>query len=104
MIEWKDETSYSRGERGEVEPRTWIALIHGVSITVTRYVHDRTQWWLDCRDLDISYRVLGSDLELSRADALALVHRAAREKATQLQALLAAIADETAEDAGDQPD
>ncbi len=94
MIEWKDETSYSQGERiGEVEPRTWAATVAGIRVGVTRYMRIENEWFLSCRDLGFPSgdRALGPDLELARGKALELVSERARERYDQLERFLDAI-------------
>lgn len=51
-VEWRDSSSYSQGERGQVEPRTWELRLDGLCICVTRRIH-LEGWWLTCHDLRI---------------------------------------------------
>lgn len=49
---WKDTTSYSQGQRGKVEPRTWTAEAEGVRITVTNnHLHAPGKWVMHCFSL-----------------------------------------------------
>lgn len=51
MAEWKDETSYKYGERGEIEPRTWSLMVGRLVIVVTR-IHKLDGWWLRFNGID----------------------------------------------------
>ncbi len=49
-IEWKDESAYSAGERGKVEPTSWQARISSLTVTVHR-VHSYDGWCGSCYEL-----------------------------------------------------
>jgi hypothetical protein len=47
MKAWEDRTSYSRGERGKAEPRTWaLQLGPDLTVVVTRHIHHPPDVWL----------------------------------------------------------
>ena len=57
MIEWKDETSYSRSDAERV-PRAWVAEAGGLKVSVHRHIHHAPDAWLltcrpwfECHDL-----------------------------------------------------
>lgn len=53
MSEWEDTTSYSRDERGKIEPRCWELSMTGLCICVHRHIGFPGEWLLSCRELDI---------------------------------------------------
>ena len=49
MIEWKDETCYSRSDVERV-PRAWACTVGGVKVSVHRHIHHEPDaWLLTCR-------------------------------------------------------
>lgn len=75
MSEWKDDTSYSQGQRGKVPPSTWVLTVAGRRIVVTRRWGVDGTWFLLCdpwfRDhLDLRTDNLADaqDLALSMVD------------------------------------
>ncbi len=42
--EWKDTTSYSRGERGDAEPRSWSLKAMNSEISVHRHIDYPGRW------------------------------------------------------------
>ncbi len=68
--EWEDITSYSRGERGQVEPSVWRLGEHRTGIVVYRFLGE-PGWFLSCLALDIRRVQLGqSELEFAKIEAL----------------------------------
>lgn len=51
-VQWEDVTPYSRGERGKVEPREWLAASDAVSISVHRVIYC-AGWFWTCYTLDV---------------------------------------------------
>ncbi len=72
MIKWKDTTSYSRGERGKVTPRSWTCEIGEFNLCVTRHIHhDPTAWISICDGVLHSGNELESkDLEDAKQEAI----------------------------------
>ena len=56
--EWRDTTSYQRGERGKTDPREWCISFADLTIFVHRLVH-RDGWFLRCVSLNIRSYPLG---------------------------------------------
>jgi hypothetical protein len=84
VIEWKDETTYSRSNK-ERAPRVWTAKAGGLTVTVHRHIHFGPHAWLvtcapwfDCRELPTTGE------ESAKAQALDLVRQ-------QLHAALAEL-------------
>jgi hypothetical protein len=69
---WKDETRYSQGERGKVDPKTWSITSGGIRVTVTRHIyHDPDAWVMHCRELNIdTFELSERDIEAAKAKAL----------------------------------
>lgn len=55
---WKDESSYSRGERGRIEPNVWVLSLPTTRISVHRHIYSPGKWLLTCRRLGIEMREL----------------------------------------------
>jgi hypothetical protein len=72
--EWKDETSYSRGDTKR-EPRTWT-IKHGegsvtpLRVTVTRHINYPGEWLLVCRELNLQLALGSEDIEGAKTEAL----------------------------------
>lgn len=58
MIDWKDVTSYSRGQKGKVEPSILEAEIEEVAIKIHRHIHYPETWLLTCHDMNIEKEIL----------------------------------------------
>lgn len=70
---WTDETSYSRDERGKVEPRAWQLDGCDFRVTVHR-LHGCPGWYLSAPDANIDRRFLGNvGLEVARSNAIDFV-------------------------------
>lgn len=72
-VEWKNTTSYSRGEKKSDESaRTWQADVGGVRVVVTRYIHgDKNAWYLNH---DGIYSDLASaEIEKAKVEALQIL-------------------------------
>lgn len=66
--EWKDATSYSRGERGTVEPRVWAIDIDGLRVSVHRLIHCEG-WFGSCHTMGIDRQPIEADgLEAARVE------------------------------------
>lgn len=74
-MEWKDETSYARGERGEVEPRTWGIVREDLGrITVHRHRDYPGAWMLAVYRIGIERLVLKSKTaEEAQSEALKMI-------------------------------
>lgn len=87
-IEWKDATSYSQGQRGKIEPKSWRTTINGVSVWVSkghRYYPDF--WIMNCHALGMEEEQVGAsswDAENAQAEALRMASKAARDLARKL--------------------
>jgi hypothetical protein len=71
---WVDATSYSRDERGRVEPRSWeLECTPRLSVVVTR-VHGCDGWHLTCHAIGVVRYDMGlDDLEFAKDRAVRLV-------------------------------
>jgi hypothetical protein len=58
---WEDTSSYSRGERGTVDPSAWTLSISGLDITVHRYIHSKGIWFGTCYQMNVERITLESD-------------------------------------------
>lgn len=72
--EWVDETSYRRGERGKIEPRTW-ELRTGTDLRVQVHrILFADGWFASCPELHLTNRPLKStEVEDAKPEALGLV-------------------------------
>jgi len=59
MLEWKDTTSYSRGDKERI-PRILEIKVEGLRIVVHRIIH-YPEWYVSCYDLNIEDRCLYVD-------------------------------------------
>lgn len=75
-FKWEDGTSYSQGQRGQVEPSTWEIKLPALGeVTVTRWLSNREDWFLHCRQLNIREHLLSSkDLKDAQSEALKVVY------------------------------
>jgi hypothetical protein len=74
--EWKDVTSYSRGVRfqptGEkIEPRTWLLVVGGFQITVTKYIGYGDEWTIHAPHLRITTNIGLGTTDVEEAKRLA---------------------------------
>lgn len=70
-MNWKDTSSYSRGEHGVAEPSVWTAEGLPVRIVVHRFV-GHEGWFFSVREMMIEKRQLATtDIENAKAEALA---------------------------------
>ena len=84
-MEWKDATSYSHGERGSSEPRTWEITL-GARIVVTRK-YKLEGWYLACYELSIdSQRLQGVSAEEAQEEAIQIVFKRVDEIADAILA------------------
>ena len=60
-FEYKDETSYSRGERGNIPPRILATTINGIRIVIHRHRCYPDTWLLSCSRLDIDNKDLNTN-------------------------------------------
>lgn len=75
-FKWEDATSYSQGQKGKTEPSTWEVKMPALgNVAVTRWLNDRENWYLHCRQLGIREHLLSSkDLEKAKSEALKVVY------------------------------
>ena len=59
-IRWSDVTSYSRGERGKIEPRTYELNIDGWLVVITKHRDWGSEWCLRSRSAGIELERLGT--------------------------------------------
>jgi len=59
-VRWVDATSYSRGERGNVEPRTWNMKVGSWLFIITKHRDWGDEWVLICRDFGVECKRLGT--------------------------------------------
>lgn len=89
MSEWKDSTSYSRGERGSTEPRAWDLDLDGLRVTVHRIHRIDGLWFGTCYAMGITDKQLGRpDIESARHEFLMLCVGRANRWAEKLRAAL----------------
>src|SRR5690606_15197937 len=76
-LTWKDTTSYSQGERGTIEPRTWTIstgdVLLRLDVTVTRHIDYPGEWLLICRQLNMRFALKSEDLGAAKSEALKAV-------------------------------
>lgn len=86
MIEWKDETSYSRSDTGRV-PRTWVARICGLRVTVSRNIHHAPDaWLLTCAPWFDTKELTVKDGEMAKLQALEWIEQRLRGALLELGA------------------
>ena len=74
MIDWKDITSYSKGQRGKVEPSVLEAEIEDVAIRIHRHIHYPETWLLTCYDMNIEKEILyTNDFEKAERKAMKII-------------------------------
>lgn len=94
MAEWQDQTSYSQGERGKVDPRTWGLQVGEITLVVTYFVGFGKEWTTHTSSSDLipSMRALGTeDLEEAKAKAIALCATEAQQRLAQYTELVATL-------------
>jgi len=88
-MEWVDESSYSRGQRGEVEPSVWELKGAPGRLTVHRYI-GLEGWFVTCRDLDLErHELRARGAEEAKQEALDLALDTITRKAAAWQRCLA---------------
>lgn len=96
-VVWKDETSYSQGERGHKAPDAWGAEIGGVKVFLTTgHIMARGDWVCHIREFGIDTHVLAKGKDLTEEQAknalLNMLVELAGKKIAQLQGVLATVA------------
>lgn len=85
MIGWKDESSYSRGERGTREPSVWSLDSKAIRLRVHRLHGVEGLWFLSCYGLALENCQLDAiEIEPAKQEALVRMHRRALYFAEQL--------------------
>ena len=94
MTNWKDTTSYRRGERGTVEPSCWMASGVLVHIIVHRYHGCGDAWFVTCRQANIDAAGLeGPTLEAAKRQAIDAVRTKLRRLADDADSITNAEVD-----------
>ena len=79
-MKWNDVTSYSRGERGTVEPRSWELAHCGMRLCVHR-LHRVPGWYLSANEIGIDRRFVHDDnLEEAKRVAIDYVRSFLQQK------------------------
>lgn len=91
-IEWKDATSYSRGQRGCIPPNSWECHIGTVRVWLSCGHHYYPETWVvSCHSLGIETKELGTssliEAEQARHLAIRVVAAAAEKFARQMSAV-----------------
>lgn len=86
MIEWKDATNYSHGERGRIEPNSWECRIEGIRVWVSKgHTYYPNEWIMHCGELGLREKRIGPSFVMSANDAqceaLKIAAKAAANKA-----------------------
>lgn len=84
---WKDTTSYSRGERDNVEPREWSAETDGLLIQVHR-MHGCDGWFGTCYAMGVERKELGHDIERARHGMLIYLRNRAKRWTEKIDKML----------------
>ncbi len=75
QIDWIDRTSYSVGERDQIEPRTWELLLPLCSIVVTRHIQYGDNWVLRCQDIGVDKKTLeATEGDAAKLEGVKVVH------------------------------
>lgn len=83
-LTWKDESGYSHGQRGKVEPSVLTCEADYLTVTVHR-LHGLQGWFLNCRALDMVDRALDSpELKFAQDQAVRMVIKNAHARANTL--------------------
>lgn len=81
MKRWKDITGYSHGERGKIEPKSWMIECGDLRVVVTRdlFYCYRGGWYVNSESCGLPLRPLNipddSSAEIAQNAALRLVRR-----------------------------
>ena len=81
--QWKDVTSYSRGDKRDDEARSWDLAINGLRLVVTRKLH-RDGWYTECH----GFARFGSGTAQLKSEK---IDDAKREALTMLDKLLSEV-------------
>lgn len=89
-LNWQDETTYGRGQRGNIAPRTWGLTLAGIQIIVTQHIKYGNQWTLYCPVLDYkTNKGLGTeDVEEAKDRAVRIILDAAEKRRDNLNSLI----------------
>ena len=94
MKTWKDITGYSHGERGEIEPKSWMIECGDLRVVVTRdlFYCYRGEWYVRSESCGLSLRPLNipgdSSAEIAQNAALSLVRRRLRTLQDDYQSMV----------------
>lgn len=85
---WTDATSYSRGERGESEPRIWHLELDGLLVIVHRW-HGLDGWFVTCHAMGVDKETLAAAaLDSAKNEALIILRGRARRWLAKLDSQL----------------
>lgn len=69
-VEWKDATSYGKGERGKKLPTSWETEIGGLRIWISKgHIYYPDDWVMNCPSLDLKEVRIGPQVALTDDDA-----------------------------------
>ena len=72
-MEWKDSSSYSKGDKERI-PSVWNYRVGDIRIVVHRYIHyPKDQWLLSCSPFYDKYELPQIDINKAKEAALNLV-------------------------------
>lgn len=70
-MKWKDTTNYAKGQRGEIDPKSWSIKTNNLYIKIHKHIHyDDNVWFLSCLNVDIKMFRLCTDLEKAKLKAI----------------------------------
>ena len=72
MVEWKDATSYSQGDKERI-PRSWKAQIGRFILTVHRYAGCGGVWFASCHGLFETRELKSKDVDEAKCQAVAML-------------------------------
>lgn len=73
-MKWIDSTSYSRGERGTVEPRAWQLEGCKFRVQIHGHINYPGVWFVSAEDLRIERaQLLAEDVEVAKVAAVAYI-------------------------------
>jgi hypothetical protein len=83
-VKWSDATSYSRGQRGNIDPTAWEICLHGVRVWISsKHLYNPNNWSLTCSDVRLeAHTICSNDAhpDAAKDAALAVVAAKLREK------------------------
>ena len=75
MKEWKDVSSYSRGDKERI-PSAWLLKAGYVRIVVHRHIHyPKDQWLLSCEPFYNNFELKNKDISKAKKSAISMVYK-----------------------------